>query len=229
MTPPDRAPAGIRHRRVTSAAGPADLWWHIAPHGPPLPGRALLRHAVAAQQARPPDTVTVVRDRLGRPALAPEQNLPPLRLTAAHSGPVTVAALIATPCGGTRIGIDVEHLTSLPPPVLLHYALHPDERAALTDRPATARKGDFLALWTAKEAIAKALGWPLPRALVDVEVALYPRPALVRLGHDPAPLGWQLLPLSLPGTPHTITLAVHHHPPRSPRRESAWTSPAGPH
>ncbi|MFE9610786.1 4'-phosphopantetheinyl transferase family protein [Streptomyces sp. NPDC006012] len=213
---------------MTSAAGPVDLWWHIGPYGPPLPGRALLRHAVAVRHARPPDTVTVVRDPSGRPALAPAQNLPPLCLTAAHSGPVTVAALIATPWGGTRIGIDIEHLASLPPPALLHYALRPDERAALADRPATARKEDFLTLWTAKEAVAKALGWPLLRALVDVEIALCPRPALARLGHDRAPLGWQLLPLNLPGTPHTVTLAVHH-PPSSPRRESPWTSPAGPH
>ncbi|MGW3950430.1 4'-phosphopantetheinyl transferase family protein [Streptomyces sp. NPDC004752] len=228
MTPTVHTLAGARHCRVTSAAGPVDLWWHLGPQGRPVPGRVLLRHAVAVRHARPPGTVTVVRDPLGRPMLAPGQDLPPQYLTAAHCGPVTVAALIATPRDGTRIGIDIEHLASLPPPVLLRCALRPGERAALADRPTTVQRAEFLTLWTAKEAIAKALGWPLLRALVDVEITLRPRPALVRLGPEPAPLGWQLLPLGLPGIPHTVTLATHHPPP-GPQRESTWTSPAKPH
>ncbi|MGW2088347.1 4'-phosphopantetheinyl transferase family protein [Streptomyces sp. NPDC001880] len=228
MTPVVHALAGARHRRIATTAGPVDIWWHTAPQARPVPGRALLRHAVAAQHDRPADTVSVVRDPLGRPALAPEQNLPPLCLTAAHCGPVTVAALVAASQDGTRIGIDIEHLASPPSPHLLRYALHPGERAAPADRPATVRKEEFLTLWTAKEAVAKALGWSLLRALVDVEITLHPRLSLARLGQDPAPLGWQLLPLKLPGTPHTATLVTHHSP-SGPRRESTWTSPAEPH
>ncbi|MGW1189224.1 4'-phosphopantetheinyl transferase family protein [Streptomyces sp. NPDC002559] len=227
MTPAVPALTGARHRRVASAAGPVDLWWYIAPRGRPVPGRVLLRHAVAARQARPAETVTLVRDPLGRPALAPEQNLPPLRLTAAHCGPVTVAALVAAPRDGIRIGIDIEHLVSPPPPELLRYALRPGEATASADRPENIRRAEFLTLWTAKEAMAKALGWSLLRALVDVEITLRPRLSLARLGYEPAPRGWQLLPLNLPGTPHTITL-VTHHPPSGPRRENTWTSPAGP-
>ncbi|MEU9314894.1 4'-phosphopantetheinyl transferase superfamily protein [Streptomyces sp. NPDC048295] len=227
MTPTLHPLTDARHRRVTTAAGPVGLWWYTAPQARPVPGRVLLRHAVEAQNDRPADTVTLVRDPLGRPALAPEQNLPPLRLTAAHCGPVTVAALIAAPGNGTRIGIDIEQLASPPSPNLLRYALSPGERAALAHRPATVRSAEFLTLWTAKEAIAKALGWSLLRALVDVEITLRPRLSLARLGQDPAPLGWQLFPLHLPGTPHTITL-VTHHPPSGPRRENAWTSPAEP-
>ncbi|MGW2180348.1 4'-phosphopantetheinyl transferase family protein [Streptomyces sp. NPDC001732] len=227
MTPTVHTLAGARCRRVATAAGPVDLWWYIAPRGRPVPGRVLLRHAVASRHARPAGTVTVVRDPLGRPALAPEQHLPPLRLTAAHCGPVTVAALVAAPRSGTRIGIDIEHLASPPPPNLLRYALRPGEAAALADRPETVRREEFLTLWTAKEAIAKALGWSLLRALVDVEITLRPGLSLSRLGHEPAPRGWQLLPLNLPGAPHTVTL-VTHHPPSGPRRESTWTSSARP-
>lgn len=149
-------------------------------------------------------------------------------VAAAHCGPVTVAALLAAPRDGVRIGIDIEHLASPPPPHLLRYALRPREGAALAERPATVQKEEFLTLWTAKEAIAKALGWSLLRALVDVEITLCPRLSLARLGQDPAPLGWHLLPLSLPGTPHTVTLVTHHRSHR-PRRESTWTSPARPH
>ncbi|MEU9853718.1 4'-phosphopantetheinyl transferase superfamily protein [Streptomyces sp. NPDC047974] len=151
-------------------------------------------------------------------------------LTAAHSGPVTVAALAPTsPHHPMAIGIDVEHLPALPSAALLNLALRPAERAALAERPAPDRLAAFLAVWTAKEAVAKALGWPLPRALADVEIALLPRPAVVRLGTDLAPRGWRLVPLRLPGAPHTVTLALalrHRHP--APERENPWTSPAGP-
>ncbi|MFF2012708.1 4'-phosphopantetheinyl transferase family protein [Streptomyces sp. NPDC058195] len=228
MTRPPHTLTGARHRRVVSTAGPVDLWWYIAPHGRPVPGRVLLRHAVAARQARPVATVTVIRDPLGRPGLAPEQNLPPLRLTAAHSGPVTVAALLAAPRGTTRIGIGIEHLASPPPPHLLRFALRPGEGATASGRPAPVRREEFLMLWTAREAIAETLGWSLLRALVDAEITLRPRLCVARLGHEMAPRGWQLIPLTLPGAPHTVTLAIHQPPPR-PRREHPWTSPAGRH
>ncbi|MFE7463012.1 hypothetical protein ACFU6R_02755 [Streptomyces sp. NPDC057499] len=228
MTPPPHTLTGARHRRVPSAAGPVDLWWHIAPHGRPVPGRLLLRHAVAARRARPVTTVTVIRDPLGRPELAPEHNLPPLRLTAAHCGPVTVAALLAAPRDGTRIGIGIEHLASPPPPHLLRFALGPGESTARPGRPVTVPREEFLTRWTAGEALARTLGWSLLRALVDAEIALRPRLCLARLGHETAPRGWQLIPLTLPGAPHTVTLALHQPPPR-PRREHPWTSPAGRH
>ncbi|GAA2102444.1 hypothetical protein GCM10009759_36960 [Kitasatospora saccharophila] len=204
--------SGARHRRLATAAGPVDLWWHVGPQRPPVRGHALLRHAVAARCARPTAEVGVVPDRLGRPALAWPERFPPLRLSAAHSGPVTVAAVLAAPHHGTLLGVDVEHLAAPPSPQLLEFALTPAERAALAELPSVLRQSGFLSLWTAKEAVAKALGWPLLRALVDVELVLRPRPALVRLGRDRAPLGWHLLPVRLPGRPHTATLALHHRP-----------------
>ncbi|MFJ6016325.1 4'-phosphopantetheinyl transferase family protein [Streptomyces sp. NPDC092952] len=228
MTPPAHTLTGARHRRIPTAAGPVDLWWYVAPHGRPLPGRTLLRHAVAFRQARPVTSVTVVRDPLGRPELAPGQNLLPLRLAAAHCGPVTVAALLSAPRDTTRIGIGIEHLASMPPPHLLRSALRPGEDTASPGRPVALRREEFLTLWTARQAVAKTLGWSLLRALVDTEIALRPRLCLARLGHETAPRGWQLIPLTLPGAPHTVTLALHQPPPR-PRRETPWTSPAGRH
>ncbi|MFF9501072.1 4'-phosphopantetheinyl transferase family protein [Streptomyces sp. NPDC014656] len=204
-----------------------DVWWHVGPDAPGRGrGRALLRHAVAARCHREAGTLRLAPDHRGRPSLLPGQGLPPLRLTAAHCGPVTVAGVVR----GTdlAVGIDVEFLSRPPSPALLLQALGPAERAGLEARPAPDRHAAFLALWTAKEAVAKALGWPLLRALVDVEIALRPRPAVVRLGRDRAPRGWHLVPLRLPGLPHTVTLALcHPHP--DPERETPWTSPAGPH
>ncbi|MFK3731385.1 4'-phosphopantetheinyl transferase superfamily protein [Streptomyces sp. NPDC088090] len=214
---------------MPSPAGPVDVWWHV---GPDVPGRgrgrALLRHAVAVRCRREAGTLRLAPDHRGRPSLLPGQGLPPLRLTAAHCGPVTVAGVGGDGDGALEIGIDVEFLSRPPSPALLLQALGPAERAGLEARPAADRRAAFLALWTAKEAVAKALGWPLLRALVDVEIALRPRPAVVRLGGDLAPRGWHLVPLRLPGLPHTVTLALRHpHP--DPERETPWTSPAGPH
>ncbi|MFF2773920.1 4'-phosphopantetheinyl transferase family protein [Streptomyces sp. NPDC058052] len=241
MTPPP--PPEPRHRRIPSAAGPVDLWWRLEPAAAgPGRGRDLLRHAVAARSGRTADDVLLAPDPVGRPRPLPGQDLPPSPLTAAHCGPLVVAALITptprtghkvpsapetTPLDGTTLGIDVEHLSALPSPALLRHALRPAERAALNARPAAGRCAAFLALWTAKEAVAKAVGWPLLRALVDVEIALDPHPAVARLGGDRAPRGWHLVPLRLSGLPHTVTLALHHpHP--APERENPWISPAGP-
>ncbi|ROR46639.1 4'-phosphopantetheinyl transferase family protein [Kitasatospora cineracea] len=234
--------AGARYRRLPTSAGPVDLWWHVSPRRPPLRGRALLEHAVAAHCARPTAEVTVVADPLGRPAL-PLSGFPPLRLSAAHSGPVTVAAVLPVRHPGTLLGVDVEHLAAPPSAQLLDLALTAAERAALAELPPALRLSGFLSLWTAKEAVAKAVGWPLLLALVDVEIGLRPRPVLARLGRDRAPRGWLLVPLQLPGRPHTATLALHdppqrlrpsrpHRPPLrpcrspNPRREHPpWTSP----
>ncbi|BAJ26225.1 MULTISPECIES: 4'-phosphopantetheinyl transferase family protein [Kitasatospora] len=228
MSAPVPALSGARRRRLPTAAGPVDLWWHVSPGPAPVRGRALLQHAVGARRGRPAAEVAVLRDPLGRPVPAPDR-FPPLCLSAAHSGPVTVAAVLAAPRPGTLLGIDVEHLAAPPSAQLLDLALTAAERAALAELPPALRLPRFLALWTAKEAVAKALGWPLLRALTDVELVLRPRPAVARLGRNRAPAGWQLLPLRLPGRPHTATLALYQPPatpPPPPRREHRpWTSP----
>lgn len=223
--------------RSRALPGGVDLWWHVGqvPAGRGH-GRALLGHALAAHPHyrphhshdprdlnRDPGTLRLAPDPLGRPSPAPGQGLPPLVLAAAHSGAVTVAALSPSgPPHPTAIGIDVEHLPAFPSAALLSLALRPAERAALSERPAPDRLAAFLTVWTAKEAVAKALGWPLLRALADVEIALHPRPAVVRLGTDLSPRGWRLVPLRLPGVPHTVTLALRHRHP-APERMNPWT------
>ncbi|MFJ6520529.1 4'-phosphopantetheinyl transferase family protein [Streptomyces filamentosus] len=219
---------------MPSAIGPVDVWWRVGPAAAGRgSGRALLRHAVAVRCGREPGALRLVPDERGRPVLLPGPGLPALLLTAAHCGPLTVAALAPASTapsgpGGTALGIDAEHLASPPSPALLRHALRAAERAELGRH--SSRTGDFLTLWTAKEAVAKAVGWPLLRALVDVEIALRPRPAVVRLGADAAPRGWHVVPLRLPGLPHTVTLVLRAprpaHP--TPERETPWTSPARP-
>ncbi|WP_030758259.1 4'-phosphopantetheinyl transferase superfamily protein [Streptomyces griseus] len=211
---------------MPSALGPVDVWWRVgATAAGRGSGRALLRHAVAVRCGREPGAPRLAPDERGRPVLLPGQGLPALLLTAARCGPLAVAALAPASSvpGGAVLGIDAEHLASPPSPDLLRHALRAAERTELARHPSPT--GGFLTLWTAKEAVAKAVGWPLLRALVDVEIALRPRPAVVRLGADAAPRGWHVVPLRLPGLPHTVTLALRApRPPHpTPERETPWT------
>ena len=111
-----------------------------------------------------PGQVTVGNDEAGRPwARGPEGEAYAVSL--AHSG--SVAAAIAVPGDGT-VGIDVEPVTDRGPAVV-DTALTPAERELLDRLPGTDRAEAFTRLWTAKEAVAKALGGGLagrPRAFV---------------------------------------------------------------
>ena len=193
------------HQRVKFAAGQAEIWWQIA-DSPAIPGdgRRLLRHAVATLTGRRPEDIALVRDESGRPAMPPGPGLPQVSLSAAHCGSLTVAAVAQ----GFRVGIDTEALKTPPSPALLLHALHARERAALQAEPEHTRLAAFHTIWTAKEAVAKAIGWPLLRALVDVEVELRPHLTLTRLAKDTHPHGWELCPLVLPGVTETVTLAA---------------------
>ncbi|MER5884600.1 4'-phosphopantetheinyl transferase superfamily protein [Streptomyces sp. NPDC001941] len=204
------APRGPRHHLVRCAGGTADVWWHLA-QGPATPGRGrrLLAHALRMTYGAPARDAVLVRDPWGRPALLSGRGLPRLHLSATHCGHLTVAVVAER----FPVGIDAEALDGPPSPTLIRYALTARERADLAGLPEEERVRAFQHMWTAKEAMAKGLGWPLLRALVDVEVALRPRLRLARLGSVPCPRGWELRPLRLaelpgPDAAVTVTLAA---------------------
>ncbi|MDE1893508.1 MAG: 4'-phosphopantetheinyl transferase superfamily protein [Pseudomonadota bacterium] len=141
-------------------------------------GRAPLYAVLAAYLGCDVADVRLVEGAHGRPALAPGHGST-LQFNWSHSGP---HALIAV---ARRVspGIDVERRR--PRPRALQIARRffaADELALLSRLPAAAREPAFLQLWTAKEAIVKALGRGLAFGLDRLSVGWVDRRlALLRL------------------------------------------------
>ncbi|MFE6685618.1 4'-phosphopantetheinyl transferase family protein [Streptomyces sp. NPDC057743] len=205
MTPPHRPEPPPR--QLASVPGPVEIWWRRTNTLSPGRGRTLLRDAIATRYHLPTSHVTIDQDDRGNPTPLPVDGLPPLQLTAAHCAFIALAGFTADT--GLDIGVDIEMLSGPPDPALLRHALSSRERSFLTGQPAPIQRAAFLRLWTAKEAVAKAIGWPLLRALVDVEITLHPQLGLHRLAENTTPRDWRLSAIQLPGLPHTITLALH--------------------
>lgn len=135
-------------------------------------GRAFLRRTLAAYLGFAPETLRFAYNPYGRPGLASA----PFDFNLSHSGTM---ALLAVAQG--MIGVDVEH----PDPgadlvEIGRQVMSPAELAAFEALPASEREPAFYALWTAKEAVIKAMGtgfsrdartlhigWTAPQSLSD--------------------------------------------------------------
>ncbi|MDQ6647259.1 MAG: 4'-phosphopantetheinyl transferase superfamily protein [Pseudomonadota bacterium] len=142
--------------------------WHLAYH--PHRGRTPLRTVLAAYLGVPATDVSLIDGEHGRPMLAPvhEQSL---GFNWSHSGE---HALIAV---GRHIspGIDIE--TQRDRPRALEIARRyftAEEAAALSRLPVDQRHFAFLELWTAKEAVLKALGRGIAFGLHRLSIASGP-------------------------------------------------------
>jgi 4'-phosphopantetheinyl transferase len=113
-------------------------------------GRAFLRRTLAAYLGCAPEAVGFTYNPYGRPGLTDA----PFDFNLSHSG---ATALLAVAQG--TVGVDVEH----PDPdaelvEIGRQVMSPAELAAFEALPAARREAAFYALWTAKEAVIKALG-----------------------------------------------------------------------
>jgi len=92
----------------------------------------------------------------------------PVRVSISHSG--RLAGAIAWYGNGRRMGFDLEEIHPVDP-ALYRLAFHDSEIKALeTARPPLGPIA-CLVLWTAKEAVSKALGTGLSVCLQDIEVS----------------------------------------------------------
>lgn len=132
--------------------------------------------------------VALVEGDFGRPELSPRHGMT-LDFNWSHSGE---RALIAV-AQGVAPGVDIERVQERPRAVQIadRYFL-PAETAALSALDGAARSAAFLQLWTAKEAILKALGRGIAFGLDRLEIGgSQQQPTLLRLdGEDPGQ--WQL-------------------------------------
>jgi 4'-phosphopantetheinyl transferase len=132
----------------------------------------------------------------GKPRLAP--TLPALEFNLSHSGGVGVLAVARD----RPVGVDVEELRDLPDALSIAAAhFSAAEREALRSLPPDEQRGAFFRGWTRKEAVVKASGEGLGRALDSFEVDLAPSSmkALTRFdGRDGEVAGWSLRELTAP-------------------------------
>ncbi|MEU6077680.1 4'-phosphopantetheinyl transferase superfamily protein [Micromonospora sp. NPDC047074] len=134
----------------------AYVWICQGVGGRPAPAGPLLRRAGAALLGCPEAEIVAGHDRDGRPLVTVRGGDARAGLAVSVSragGVVAVAARVGGP-----VGVDVERCRPLPALALARRWFAPAEAAWLAGRPDGGRVADFLRLWTAKEAVGKALG-----------------------------------------------------------------------
>jgi 4'-phosphopantetheinyl transferase len=137
-----------------------------------LAAHALARTMLAEQTGADPGELCFHTSRRGRPELVARGRAPTPRFSISHAEGVAVCAVTQR----WEVGVDVESLRNVgrDPLGVAGTICSPRELEALRALPASARAAHLLAIWTLKEAVAKATGLglylPLERISVDEEV-----------------------------------------------------------
>jgi 4'-phosphopantetheinyl transferase len=176
-------------------------------------GRAPLRALLAAYLGEPPESLLLIDGEHGRPALAaPHESL---AFNWSHSGDWALLAIAR----GIAPGIDLERWRQRPHVLEIAQRFFcAEEAAALAMLDAGQRTSAFLELWTAKEAVLKALGRGIAFGLERLRFTVPPAaPGLLWLDGDDASQ-WQLQRLPDDGD-FVATLAWRG----APRRIRTWT------
>jgi 4'-phosphopantetheinyl transferase len=156
-------------------------------------GRKPLRMLLGAYLGIEAKAVVLVDGEHGRPQLGSAHD-PSLGFNWSHSGDHALIAM------GRHVtpGIDLERLRNRPRALAIARRFFGNEESAtLTALPAEARSAAFLELWTAKEAVLKAIGRGLAFGLDRLSITSGPAGLeLVGLDGDD-PRAWQLQRLSI--------------------------------
>lgn len=183
------------------------LWFCDFPRCEPAASRsqaqAFLLRLLSAYLHRRVDAAELQAGAHGKPALAAAE----LEFNLSHSGSAAVVALAR----GIEVGVDLESPGRPRPHAELarrYFCAH--EAQAVENAAEALRESVFLRLWTAKEAVLKALGRGLAFGLDKLEFdAASDPPALLRIdGAGGAAALWQLHALPLP-SPWVGHLAWH--------------------
>ncbi len=155
-------------------------------------GRVLLRYTLGRALGVEPIALRFALGEHGKPALDPPiPGAPAFNL--AHTGDVVALALAPA----AAVGLDLEVLAERTAAArIAERRFAPAEAAWLAAVSAERRMLTFLRLWTAKEAVLKALGTGVAGGLATVELAPAPDGGL-RIVRLPAAGPWSLHELSL--------------------------------
>jgi 4'-phosphopantetheinyl transferase len=155
--------------------------------------RCLLRQLLAGYVGGTPHDVALATGPNGRPELTTATStIGDLCFSCSHSRGLAQYGFTR----GRRIGVDVEAVRPIPElPWIVEEHFARDERQWVAARSGSDRLAAFFAVWTCKEAVAKALGDGLTRPLVGIQVDVWtgPTPTLRALhGDGTAAAGWTL-------------------------------------
>lgn len=160
-------------------------------------GREPLRALLAAYLGCHAGDVQLIESEHGRPELA-ALHASPLSFNWSHSGDQALFA-IGT---GVQPGIDIEHLRLRPRALeIAQRYFDAEESCLLEDTDDEARSIAFLELWTAKEAVLKALGRGIAFGLHRLRIAIQSDRLHLRWLDDDDAQAWQL---------HRATLDAAH-------------------
>ncbi|MCG5438194.1 4'-phosphopantetheinyl transferase family protein [Micromonospora foliorum] len=141
---------------TVSGRDTAYVWVDRHTGGQPDPAAVLLRRAGALLLGRADSELVLTHDREGRPVVGVDETTGSVELAVSVSRTAGLVVVAARRAGA--VGVDVERVRPLPALALARRWFPPAELAWLGDRPEAGRTVDFLRLWTAKEAVGKALG-----------------------------------------------------------------------
>ena len=173
---------------TVSGRDTAYVWVGRDTGGQPDPAAVLVRRAGALLLGRAETELVLTHDREGRPVVRVDEVAGSVELAVSVSRTAGLVVVAARRAGA--VGVDVERIRPLPALALARRWFAPAELAWLGDRPEAGRTVDFLRLWTAKEAVGKALGrglrgGGLRRSMPPPGLPLRPVPGaeLLRVGH----------------------------------------------
>lgn len=172
----------------------------------------LLRQALSAAASLAPEAWRFTAERYGKPRIDPALGPLGLGFNLSHT-----KGLVACAVGPEiDIGLDVERIT--PERADLAVAEHyfsPSEVALMRDAPPARRPDIFFRLWTLKEALIKATGEGLHRALDSFAFSFDPT-AIAFHPPDPAEAAQWRFAEDRPTPNHALALAIRSGPEATP-------------
>lgn len=184
---------GCRDDVLCLAAGSIEVCWL---RREPNAGRRPLQRLLGRYLGVAADQVRLFDDVHGKPRLADPAH--ELCFSWSHTADVAVVAVAR---GNIELGVDVERLARrVHADALARRYFAPSEASLLARSRAVSRDARFLTMWTAKEAVLKALGRGLAFGIDRVVIGLDgERPVLQAVaGAAPEMQAWQLHSLTPP-------------------------------